>query len=197
MDIQEKLLSVNYFSRPGKKLIAQPGYPSPVRGIVLHWVANPGTSAIANRNYFENLKKQKIPVTEQEKKEVRMASAHYIIGLEGEVIQCLPLDEAAYHVGAYSYPPHVKKRFGEEPNYSTIGIELCHPDWSGKFTYETWTSAVAVVSGLARIFVLDPLEDICTHYEITGKICPKYFVDHPEEFDNFKREVYKTLCAGK
>ena len=41
-----------------------------------------------NRNYFENLR------TTQE----RMASAHFIIGLEGEIIQCVPLNEIAYAV---------------------------------------------------------------------------------------------------
>lgn len=44
-------LSVNPYSRPGTAL-------GDVRLIVIHYVANPNTSAKANRNYFENLKWQ-------------------------------------------------------------------------------------------------------------------------------------------
>ena len=89
MKIERKFLTENKFSRPNKNLIG-------VKGIVIHWVGNAGTSALANRNYFENLKNQK------DINKARYASAHFIIGLDGEIIQCLPADEMAYHVGAYS-----------------------------------------------------------------------------------------------
>jgi N-acetylmuramoyl-L-alanine amidase CwlA len=46
MKIQEKLLTINKFSRPGVPLRA-------AKGIVVHWVANPKTTAEQNRNYFE------------------------------------------------------------------------------------------------------------------------------------------------
>ncbi|WP_262373146.1 hypothetical protein [Treponema phagedenis] len=52
MNIEKQMLTVNPFSRPGQKL-------QEVKGVVIHWVANPGTSAQANRNYFESLKRQK------------------------------------------------------------------------------------------------------------------------------------------
>ena len=47
--IDEQLLTVNEYSRPGIAL--EEG-----RGIVVHYTANPGTGAQANRNYFEGLK---------------------------------------------------------------------------------------------------------------------------------------------
>lgn len=28
-------------------------------------------------------------------------------------------------------------------------------------------------------------QDIIRHYDITGKICPKYFVDYPEKWQEF------------
>jgi N-acetylmuramoyl-L-alanine amidase len=49
IDVQRKLLTVNPFSRPGKKL-------SGVKALVIHWVANAGSTAAQNRNYFESLK---------------------------------------------------------------------------------------------------------------------------------------------
>ncbi|WP_252722954.1 N-acetylmuramoyl-L-alanine amidase [Treponema phagedenis] len=77
MNIEKQMLTVNPFSRPGQKL-------QEVKGVVIHWVANPGTSAQANRNYFESLKRQK------KKDGARYASAHFIIGITGDVLQCLP-----------------------------------------------------------------------------------------------------------
>lgn len=67
--IIEKLLTPNKYSRPQKKLIG-------VRGIVVHWVANPKISALANRNFFENRKFGK----------TNYGSAHYIIDLNASLV---------------------------------------------------------------------------------------------------------------
>jgi N-acetylmuramoyl-L-alanine amidase CwlA len=40
---------------------------------------------------------------------------------------------------------------------------------------------------------LDPIEDICRHYDITGKICPKFYVDNPKEFILFKIMVQEEV----
>lgn len=60
--------------------------------IAIHYVANPGSSAKANRDYFDSLDN---PAVEGAG---RQASAHLIVGLDGEVVQCLPLNEMAYAV---------------------------------------------------------------------------------------------------
>ena len=49
------------------------------RGIVIHYVGNPGSSAAGNRNYFATPGTQVV--------------SHFVVGLQGEVIQCLPLWE--------------------------------------------------------------------------------------------------------
>jgi N-acetylmuramoyl-L-alanine amidase len=174
MDIQKLLLTKNMFSRPGKKLES-------VKGIAIHWVANAGSSAAANRNYFESLKNQS-----PNDPAARYASAHFIVGIGGEIVQCIPLDEMAYHVGAKTYKPEAITAFGHYPNNCTIGIELCHPDASGKFTGDTFAAATALAGELCREFSLRPAKDIWTHCQITGKNCPKWFVDHPGEFETFK-----------
>ena len=46
--IEENLLPVNPYSRPGTKL-------EEVNAIVIHYVGNPGTTAAQNRSYFENI----------------------------------------------------------------------------------------------------------------------------------------------
>jgi N-acetylmuramoyl-L-alanine amidase len=171
------LLTVNPFSRPGKKLAG-------VKGVVIHWVANPGTSALQTRNYFEGLKAQSL-----DNPKAVSASAHFAVGLRGEIVQCLPLDETAYHVGARVYTPEAISRFGHYPNNCTIGIELCHPAWDGKFTPETWVSAAGLTACLLKRFGLRPAADIWTHHGITRKDCPKYFVEHPEAFERFKLDI--------
>lgn len=179
MKIQNKILTVNPFSRPGKKLIG-------VRGVVIHWIGNAGTSAQMNRNYFESLKKQR------QAKNARYASAHFIVGFKGEIIQCLPVDEWAYHVGAKAYKSGAVKKLSAYPNNCTLGIELCHPDWSGQFTETTLEATAELVAKLLRQFGLTVV-DIWRHYDVTGKLCPKYFVESPESFADFKNRVQKVL----
>jgi N-acetylmuramoyl-L-alanine amidase len=181
VDIQRDLLTVNAFSRPGKKL-------SGVKALVVHWVANAGSTAKQNRNYFESLKNQRL-----NNASARFASAHFIAGFSGEVVQCIPVEEMAYHVGAKTYTPEALSRLGHYPNNCTIGIELCHPTGDGYFTPETELAAAELCALLCLQAKLDPARDIWTHHAITGKYCPKWFVDYPERFDDFKESVAAAL----
>ena len=183
MNIQRDMLTVNPFSRPGKKLVG-------VISVVIHWVENPGTTAKQNRNYFESLKTQSL-----DNPKARFASAHFIVGISGEIIQCIPSEEMAYHVGAKTYKPEAKGRLGHYPNNRTIGIELCHPTADGQFSAETLLAAEELCALLCIQFDLNPFRDIWTHYGITGKYCPKWFVDHPEKFEDFKKDV--VIAMGK
>jgi N-acetylmuramoyl-L-alanine amidase len=178
MNIQQQTLTKNKYSRPGVMLKS-------VKGIVIHWVANPSTSAQANRNYFENLKNQ-VPPNDD-----RYASAHYIIGLHGEVIQCVHDTELCYHVGANKYTSAALQRLSSYPNNCTIGIELCHPDAMGRFTVETLQSCRELVSFLLAGYGLKKT-DLWRHYDITGKICPKYFVENQSEWEAFLVSIPET-----
>ena len=51
------------------------------------------------------------------------ASSNFIVGLEGEIVQCVPTWEVAYA--------------SNNRNIDTVSIECCHPDESGKFKKET------------------------------------------------------------
>jgi N-acetylmuramoyl-L-alanine amidase len=177
MNIQGDLLTVNPFSRPGRKLDG-------VKALVVHWTANAGSTAKQNRNYFESLKGQSLNDAL-----VRYASAHFIVGLSGEVIQCIPAEEMAYHAGAKTYTREALGRLGHYPNNCTIGIELCHPSPDGHFNTETLQAAAELCFLLCVQFGLDSARDIWTHHGVTGKNCPKWFVDHPERFAAFKQDV--------
>ena len=145
----QDFLTVNPYSRPGTKR-------EHVRDIVIHYVANPGTSAIQNRNYFEGLKDQSGSKTVS-------ASSHYIIGSDGTILQCIPLDEVAYG----NYPR----------NDDTVSIECCHPDSDGRFTDATIKSLIRLTGWLCRELSLNE-KHIIRHYDVSGKNCPKYYVEH-------------------
>lgn len=154
---EEAFLTPNPYSRPGKPL-------RKVKGIVVHYTANPGTDAMDNRNYFEGLKEQ----------ESIYASSHFIIGLGGQIIQCIPLDEISYA--------------SNERNVDTVSIECCHWKKNGKFSKKTYQSLVELLSWLCGEYNLKP-KDIIRHYDVTGKLCPIYFVKHEEAWEQLKEDV--------
>ncbi|MGN1102536.1 MAG: N-acetylmuramoyl-L-alanine amidase [Huintestinicola sp.] len=163
MKITEMLLTPNKYSRPGIKL-------ERVTKIAVHYVGNPGSSAKNNRNYFENLKDT----------HERYVSAHFVIGLEGEIIQCIPLDEWSYCTN--------------QANGYSISIECCHPDSTGKFNKATEDSLAELCAFLCRKFGL-AADDIIRHYDVTGKRCPLWYVSHPEDFAAFKERVRKAVSG--
>lgn len=137
---------------------------------MVHWIGNANTSATANRNYFNNLAKT----------HATYASSHLIVGLQGEKIRCIPDDEVAFHSGSYSM------------NRKSIGIEVCHPDWGGKFNDVTYNSLVELVAELCKKYNID-IHHVIRHYDVTGKVCPKYYVEHSNEWDEFKADVYNKI----
>ena len=163
MEIQQKLLTINPYSRPGKKI-------GSIKNIVVHWVGNAGSTAIANRNYFESLKDRKT-----------YASSHYLIGLEGEIIQCVPETEIAYH--------------GNSANSYSIGIENCHPDWEGKFNDKTYKSLIELCADLCKRYNLDPTIALIRHYDITKKDCPHYYVKNNQAWVNLKNDVKAAMST--
>lgn len=156
----EEFLTINPYSRPGTKR-------QHVRDIVVHYVANPGTSAKQNRDYFEGLKDQTGSHTVS-------ASSHFVIGTDGTIIQCIPLDEVAYA----NYPR----------NDDTVSIECCHPDASGKFTDATIASLAKLTRWLCGELSLDE-KHIIRHYDVIGKNCPKYYVEHEDAWKNLKKQL--------
>ncbi len=156
-----ELLTPNEYSRPQTAI-------DTVNNIVIHYVGNPGSSAMDNRNYFESLKDSR----------ERSASSHFVIGLEGEIVQCIPLSEVAYAT---------KWR-----NSDTISIECCHPDADGKFNEYTYGSLVRLSAFLCMQFHIDP-QGILRHYDVTEKLCPLYYVEHPDAWQQLKDDIEAKL----
>ena len=155
--IDVELLTPNPYSRPQIPV-------EKVNYIAIHYTANPGSTAMSNRNYFENL------ATTQENK----VSSHFVVGLDGEVVQCIPTSEMSYATNAR--------------NVDTISIECCHPDETGQFNDETYNSAVKLTAWLCTRFGLNS-DQVIRHYDVTGKDCPKYYVENPDAWFQMKSDI--------
>ena len=125
--IDVELLTPNEYSRPQIPVES-------VQYIAIHYTANPGATAIANRNYFE-----------------------------------------------MSYATNSR-------NVDTLSIECCHPDETGKFNEATYDSAVKLSAWLCVRFGLTS-ENVIRHYDVTGKNCPKYYVENPDAWIQMKSDI--------
>lgn len=162
--VTKDYLTVNEYSRPGTEL-------EEVKGVVVHYVGNPGTTAQQNRNYFQGLSET----------HETSASSHFVVGLDGEIIQCVPLNEWSY--------------CSNSANAWSIAIEVCHPDETGKFNDETYDSLVRLLKWLVKTYDLGR-DDVIRHYDVTGKICPKYYVDNPDAWEELKDQVFDKDSSG-
>ena len=159
--VEQRLLTPNEYSRPQIEV-------EEVNAIVIHYVGNPGTSAAANRSYFEGL-----AISGE-----THASSNFVVGLEGEILQCVPVNEVAY--------------CSSDRNSDTVSIEVCHPDEEGQFTDATMDSLVKLTAWLCSKFGLTA-DDVIRHYDVTGKECPLYYVRNPEAWEALKEAVAEEM----
>ena len=160
--IEEELLTVNPYSRPGEALAS-------VNAVVIHYVGNPGTTAEQNRSYFQGLADSG----------ATSASSNLIVGLEGETLLCVPLNEVAY--------------CSNSRNNDTVSIEFCHPDDTGEPTQATYDALVRLTAWLCGQFGLDPTKDVIRHYDVIGKECPRYYVQNEDAWMQFKLDVSAAM----
>lgn len=163
MEITKMWLTVNPYSRPGT-------IRKRTEKVAVHYVGNPGTTALNNRNYFNNLAKT----------HSRYVSSNYIVGLDGEVLECVPPEEIAYCTN--------------QANEYSISIECCHPDATGKFTDATETALAELCVYLLKRYGLTA-DDIIRHYDVTGKQCPLYWAPtkyQPAEVANGRFAAFKN-----
>ena len=187
MNVIEKLLTINPYSRSGRQL-------SVCRGIIFHYVGVPNQRAINTWGYFEKT----CPA------EKHYSSAHYIIDLNGDIYHAVPENEVVWHCGSEKpdpisgriYTDWARSKFGFyasdpvkiSPNYCTIGIELCI-DVQSNFLPETLKAAVELSAKLLKEHRLS-VDDIGHHKLVVGwKDCPLPWVKNPFLFDEFKGRV--------
>lgn len=157
--IDSQIIDVDGASRNGYKLKG-------IKDIVVHYVGNPGTTAQQNHDFYAGNQSN--------------VSSHFVVGLDGEIIQCIPINE-------WSAASNWR-------NNDTISIEVCHPDETGKFKKKTYSSLVKLVAWLENVCDIDE-SHVIRHYDITKKECPRYFVQHEDKWKTFKKNVEKYRLA--
>ncbi len=170
----QKMFLTNH-NRPGLKI-------RKLKGVVVHWTANTnkGANALANRNYFNSTN--------------NAVSAHYIVD-DGNIVQCVPDDEIAYHVGATKYTS-IGESIREKPyspNYYLIGIEMC-VNFDGNWD-KTYQNTVELVASLLKKHKFT-IDDLYRHYDITGKDCPKMMIN-ATDWLKFRRRVIEEMEEDK
>ena len=98
--------------------------------------------------------------------------------VKGEVIQCIPQSEISYA--------------SNNRNKDTISIECCHPKKNGKFNDKTYNSAVRLTAWICKTYGLSS-QNVIRHYDVTGKMCPRYYVKHEQAWKDFCNKVQECL----
>ncbi|MBQ7601203.1 MAG: N-acetylmuramoyl-L-alanine amidase [Lachnospiraceae bacterium] len=174
--VVQDLIPVDGAHRPGLVI-------NPIKHVVIHYVGNTLSSAKDNRDYFATPPDS--PVYDG-----RQVSSHFIIGLYGEIIQCVPLNEVAYAQGVSASsgrPNH---------NWDAISIENSHYNDAGEFTSMTEDSLVKLTGWLLQSYGLPANTDtIMRHYDCSGKACPKDWADNPARYEAFVQRVADYMAA--
>ena len=161
----------NQYSRPGMKL-------PKVVAFVIHYTANPGASAQNHQDYFDGL----------DGGAKRYAGAHIFVDKK-EAIEVIPLNEVAYH--ANDKTPRISS-VGSNANFSTIGIEMCI-EKDGSFHPDTVDRTIQVIK---MLHVKYPKADVIRHYDVTGKNCPKPYVEDTKAWQAFLQRVEGKSTSG-
>jgi N-acetylmuramoyl-L-alanine amidase len=176
-EIIKQIIGVSKCTRPGIKLTA-------VKGIVVHYTANAKANAEQNIRFWDNRGKS-------DGCKQGFGAAHLVVD-NTETRLSVPLDELAYHVGANSYMEGITDKLSTYPNNCTIGVEMCNIDDAGNFHPDTESAAAELVAYLLKAYRLT-IDDVYRHYDITGKICPKLYVENQAAYDNFKQKIASLL----
>ncbi|SCY92770.1 peptidoglycan recognition protein family protein [Alkaliphilus peptidifermentans] len=138
----------------------RPGTKANITTVTIHNTGNPTSTARNERGWLTN------PYNN------RAASFHIVVD-EDEAIECIPLDEVAYHAG------------NTEGNTTSIGIELCE---SGN-QQRVWRNGVALAAKILheRGWGISRLR---THQSWSGKYCPRLILP---KWDEFLSDVEKEL----
>lgn len=137
--------------------------------IAWHYTGAHDVSAKATVNYFKNLATT----------HTTYASSHYVCGLEGEIYYIVPESEIAYTTNS--------------ANYYSIGIECATTGSDDHYSDKEYVSMVKLGAYLADKYNLDPRTDFIRHYDVTKKICPRYFVNNSKKWKQFKLDCYNYM----
>ena len=154
-----------------------------IKWLPIHYTANDGDSAKGNGNYFKNNKPK--------------ASAHYFVD-DDVIVNSVPDEYIAYAVGGKKYNNNGGKYYGVCTNANSISIELCDTQRNGKsdLSSETRKNAIEVARYLCKKYNIDK-NHVIRHYDVNGKLCPKYFVEDEKAWKKFKDDIFSDVKSTK
>lgn len=150
--------------------------------LVIHFTANDGDNATNNGKYFKN--------------NVVKSSAHYFVD-DDTIVQSVEEDYVAYSVGGKKLNSGGIYH-GVVTNYNSISIELCDTVKDGKYNVsaKTRANAIELAKDIVKRHNIDK-SHVVRHYDITGKMCPKYYVDDVNEWKAFVDDIFKSTTTKK
>lgn len=156
-----------------KEQLAAPGNHGGARAafqikyLVLHYTGNDGDTAAANAAYFQN--------------NLVKASAHYFVD-DTTVVQSVPDLITAWAVGGTKWADCAQTGggtlYGKITNANSLSVELCGTAGDGTCGASEVTQANAAELCRKLMAQYDiPIENVYRHFDVTGKHCPRYWMD--------------------
>jgi N-acetylmuramoyl-L-alanine amidase len=187
-----------YFMPVSVEKRGRPGWRrAETRAVVVHWPAKAMQRARAIRNFWMS------------SANAVGASTQAIVDQDGVVLQMMPWDEVAFHVGSATpdpasgliYTDLARALFDEyakdvkriSPNSITVGFEMTHVDDEGRMSDAAYASSVELAAMLCKMYAL-PASRVLRHFDVVGyKRCPRLFVDDEDAFVKFRADVATRL----
>lgn len=147
----------------------RPGTSMSASSLTIHSTANPKSSASGERRWLTHAENS------------RTASYHIVVD-ETEAIECIPLDEVAYHAGDH------------DGNTTSIGLEICESGDREK----TLDNAAALAAKILRDRGWDTAS-LKRHFDWSGKTCPRILISAQHRahkshtWEKFRRDVAGRL----
>lgn len=150
----------------------RPGLEMKATTITIHNTANPSSTARNERNWLTSGSN-------------KVTASYHIVIDEKEAIECIPLQEVAWHAGDGSG--------AASGNRTSIGIEICE---SGNYA-QTLVNAVHLVAGMLKERGWD-IKQLRRHYDWSGKDCPRLMRDGGSwaGWAEFKAQVEAEMKSG-
>ena len=154
--------------------------------IIIHYTGNDGDTALNNATYYH--------------RDTPKTSAHFFVD-DKDIYSSVPLTHTAYSVGGDKYESCSwtggGTMHGIIKNTNSINIEMCDnspKDGKISITEKTRKNTEDLVVDLMLKYNI-PLERIYRHFDVTGKICPAYFVPYGEH-ENDGQDYWEFFKAN-
>lgn len=161
--VTQKLLTKDDSTRPGTPLTS-------VKTVVIHDDPTPDMTAMQRRDYYESRR-------DAHNDKDSLESMHFIVGQDGSIVQCIPINEAAYA--------------SKSRNADGISVEFCGTNADGTISAKAYESLVKLVGYLCDEFDIKA-SSLQRHFDVTGKNCPQYFSMHEDAWTQFRADVSKA-----